>query len=191
MQSFASNLGLDSPDDVPGAVFPGGREINTWADPQDGGCYVAVDVEGKGRGINWASNGIFARLGKLDRAGNWVWMAGEKATGFAKPGQFYKPSEFSGIVEGCLFINDWNGQYRVYDKDTGLYVGNLFNDSFRGAIPDENLINIEFTDGHVYRHAATGEVYALAGDCSCTKLFRVTGLKDIERFAGTVSIDTR
>jgi hypothetical protein len=187
LQTSASNLGLDSPDDLPGAVFPGGSEVNTWVDPQDGGYYVCCDLGGKGRGINWASMGIFARIGKLDRAGNWLWMAGDKATGFARPGQFYKPSEFSGIAEGCLFINDWNGQYRIFDKDSGLYVGSLFNDAFRGAAFDENAIFIEFTDGQVYRHPATGETYALAGD-ACTKLYRVTGLKEIQRFQTTVAL---
>jgi hypothetical protein len=165
-----------------------GGENSLWFDPQDGGHYLAADVGGKGRGINWASNTIFARIGKMDRAGNWVWMTGDKAKGFAKPGQFYKVSEFSGIVEGCLFVNDWNGQYRIFDKDTGLYVGNLFNDAFRGAIPDENLINVEFTDGHVYRHPLTGEAYALGGDSACTRLYRVAGLKDIERFQTTVTL---
>jgi hypothetical protein len=28
--------------------------------------------------------------------------------------------------------------------------------------PDENLINIEFTDGNVHRRSASGEVYALS-----------------------------
>lgn len=173
---------------VVGGIGPSGREVNTWVDPQDGGYYLAVDVEGKGRGINWAANGIYARIGKMDRTGRWLWMAGTKATGFAKPGQFYKPGHFAGIVDDCPFVTDWNGQCRIYDKNTGLYVGTLFNDAFRGATPDENLISVEFNEGHVYRHAATGETYALAGDGECLKLFRVTGLNEIQRFQGTVSI---
>jgi hypothetical protein len=181
-------LGVTDEGPVAGPVGPSGREVNTWVDPQDGGYYLSVDVEGKGKGINWASNGIYARIGKMDRAGRWLWMAGDKATGFAKPGQFYKPGQFAGIVDDCLFVTDWNGQYRVYDKNTGLYAGTLFNDAFRGAAPDENLISVEFNEGHVYRHAATGEVYALAGDGECLKLFRVTGLGAIERFQGTVAL---
>ncbi len=43
-------------------------------------------------------------------------------------------------------------------------------------------------EGDLIRHPATGEIYALAGDGECLKLFRVTGLKDIERFQGTVSL---
>ena len=95
----------------------------------------------QGQGINWAANGIYARIGKMDRGGRWLWMAGDKATGFAKPGQFYKPGTFAGIVDGCLFVTDWNGQYRIFDKNSGLYVGTLFHDAFRGAAPDENLIS--------------------------------------------------
>jgi hypothetical protein len=181
-------LGVTDEGPVAGPVGPSGREVNTWVDPQDGGYYLSVDVEGKGKGINWASNGIYARIGKMDRAGRWLWMAGDKATGFAKPGQFYKPGQFAGIVDDCLFVTDWNGQYRIYDKNTGLYAGTLFNDAFRGAAPDENLISVEFNEGHVYRHPASGEVYALAGDGECLKLFRVTGLSAIERFQGTVSL---
>ena len=60
--------------------------------------------------------------------------------------------------------------------------------AFRGAAPDENLISVEFNEGHVYRHAVTGETFALAGDGECLKLFRVTGLKQIERFQGAISI---
>ena len=51
----------------------------------------------------------------------------------------------------------------------------------------QNAIFIEFTDGQVYRHPATGETYALAGD-ACTKLYRVTGLKEIQRFQTTVTL---
>ena len=171
-----------------GLVAPSGREVNTWVDPEDGGYYLCADVEGKGRGVNWSSHGVFARIGKMERTGRWIWMAGEKAAGFAKPGQFYKPGEFAGIVEGCLFVTDWNGQYRVYDKDRGLYAGTIFSDVYRGAPPDENQVLVEFNEGHVYRHPATGEVYALAGDGECLKLFRVTGLKKIERFRATVSL---
>jgi hypothetical protein len=40
----------------------------------------------------------------------------------------------------------------------------------------------------VCRHPRTGDAYALAGDSSCTKLFRVTGLKDVERFQTTVTV---
>jgi hypothetical protein len=181
-------LGVGDTAAGPGLIAPSGREVNTWVDPEDGGYYLSADVEGKGRGVNWASRGIFARIGKMDRSGHWIWLAGEKATGFAKPGQFYKPGEFAGIVEGCLFVTDWNGQYRIYDKDRGLYVGTIFSDVFRGARPDENQVLVEFNEGHVYRHPASGEIYALAGDGECLKLFRVTGLKEIERFQGTLSL---
>ncbi len=181
-------LGVDDAGEGLGLVAPSGREVNTWVDPEDGGYYLCADVEGKGRGVNWSSHGVFARIGKMERTGRWIWMAGEKAAGFAKPGQFYKPGEFAGIVEGCLFVTDWNGQYRVYDKDRGLYAGTIFSDVYRGAPPDENQVLVEFNEGHVYRHPATGEVYALAGDGECLKLFRVTGLKKIERFRATVSL---
>jgi len=181
-------LGPDDAGEGPGSIPPSGREVNTWVDPEDGGYFLVADVESKGKGIGWASDGIFARIGKLDRAGRWRWMAGDKATGFAKPGQFYKPGQFAGIVQGCLFVTDWNGQYRIYDKDRGLYAGTIFRDGYRGARPDANLVSVEFNEGHVYLHPATGEVYALAGDGECLKLFRVTGLKEIERFQGPVFI---
>ncbi len=186
--NFGLPLSVTDAAEGPGLIAPSGREVNTWVDPDGGGFYLCADAEGKGRGVNWASHGIFARIGKMDPSGRWIWMAGEKATGFAKPGQFYKPGEFAGIVDGCLFVTDWNGQYRIYDKDRGLYVGTIFSDVFRGAPPDENQVLVEFNEGHVYRHPTTGEVYALAGDGECLKLFRVTGLKEIERFQGTVSL---
>jgi len=164
LNTAASIVGLDDDD---GDIFPArpmGREINMWIDPDDGSYYYSVDMEGKGKGIGWASSGIFARIGRMTKAGTWRWLAGTKAMGFAKPGQFYKPGFFAGIVGDCLFITDWNGQMRIYDKNTGLYAGSLFSDGYRGPKLDENLISVELTEADVFTHPKTGDVYALAGD---------------------------
>ena len=132
LNSSLHNLGYDAPLDLPGAIYPGGREINLWTDPKDGSLYLACDLEGKGKGLGWAANGTFARIGRMTPQGEWRWMTGDKALGFAKPGQFYKPGEFAGVAKGCLFITDWVGQYRVYDTESGLYAGSLFADAAKG-----------------------------------------------------------
>ena len=188
--SAASNVPYDAPIDLPGAILPSGREINCWDDPADGGVYWEADVEGKGKGLGWASSGIFARIGKTDKQGNWVWMAGSKAMAFAKPGQFYKPGEFAGVVKGLLFLTDWNGQMRVWDKDTGLYAGSLFADGYRGPVPDENLISVEYNEAHVYVNRQNGQIYATGGDAEGMKLFRVTGVEQVERFSVPVTLGT-
>ncbi|HEY3375858.1 MAG TPA: FlgD immunoglobulin-like domain containing protein [Armatimonadota bacterium] len=188
LNSKMLNLPYDAPRDLPGAIYPGGREMNLWTDPQDGSLYLASDMEGKGKGLGWAASGIYARIGRLSPQGEWLWMTGEKALGFAKPGQCYKLGGFAGVAKGCLFINDWMGQYRVYDKDSGLYVGSLFADLCRGPKLDENVISVEFNEGHVYTHPKTGQIYALAGDSTGLKLFTVTGVEQIERFTGTVTL---
>jgi hypothetical protein len=100
---------------------------------------------------------IFSPAGRLLRTvgkaggraldGEW---AKRRSTAFARPGQFYKPAEFTGIVKGLLFDCDWNGQMRVWDKDTGLYAGSLFQDGYRGPVPDENLVEVEYTNAHVF-----------------------------------------
>lgn len=182
----ANKVGYDADGDIaPGQ--PTGREISTWVDPA-GNYYFAADIEGKGKGIGWAASGIFARIGKLGQDGQWRWEAGDKATGFAKPGQFYKPGCFTGLVKGCIALTDWNGQMRLFDAQTGLYVGSLFADGYRGVAPDENLISVEYTEGHIFTHPQTGQVYALAGDGEALKLYHVTGLDTLVRFQGTVQL---
>ncbi len=187
LNTSAAKVGYDDAGDIaPGK--PAGREISTWVDPDDGSYYFTADIEGKGKGIGWASSGIFARIGKMRKDGTWLWEAGDKATGFVKPGQFYKPGCYTGIVKGCICLTDWNGQMRIFDKATGLYVGSLFTDGYKGAAPDENLISVEFTEGHIFTHPKTGLVYALAGDGEAVKLYHVTGLEGITRFQGPVQL---
>ncbi len=159
-----------------------------WRDPEDGGYYHTGVVSGQTKGIGWASSTAFCRVGKADKEGNWIWRTGDKASGFAKPGQFYRMTNIAGLLEGCLFVCDINGQVRVLDKQTGLWVGNLFNDGYRGAIPDQNLIAVELTEAHVYRHPQTGLEYVIAGDGTGLKVYRVTGLRDVERFEGAVQL---
>ena len=185
--SSASNVPYDAPADLPGAMPAYGRTVNYWLDPDDGGLYQECDAEGMGKGINWASSGIFARIGKSDKQGNWLWMAGSKATAFVKPGQFYKPGEIAGIAQGLLFVTDWNGQIRVWDKDTGLYAGSLFVDGFKGPVPDENEVEIEYDTAHVYLNRQNGKVYATAVDVGL-KLYQVTGGDQVERFSAPVAI---
>ncbi len=184
----ASNVPYDAPLDLPGGMPPYGREISCMPDPDDGGIYWEADYEGKGKGLGWASSGIFARLGKTDKQGNWVWMASSKALAFAKPGQFYKPGEIAGIVKGLLFVTDWNGQMRVWDKDTGLYAGSLFADGYKGPMPNENLVAVEYNEAHAFLNRLNGQVYATAGDGEGMKIFRVNGVEEVERFTSPVTL---
>jgi len=188
--SSARKVGYTDMGDI-GPGTPSGREISTWVDHADGGYYYAADVEGKGKGIGWASSGIFARIGKMRKDGQWIWETGDKATGFVKPGQFYKPGCFTGIVKGCIGLTDWNGQMRLFDTTTGLYVGSLFSDGYKGATPDENMISVELNEGHLFTHPTTGQDYSLAGDGEGLKLFKVTGLNDITRFQGMVQLPAK
>jgi hypothetical protein len=183
----AANVGYDTANDTPGAIFPGGSEVSVFVDPEDGGYYYTADVAGKGKGIGWAASGIFARVGKMNKDGEWIWMAGEKANGFAKPGQFYKPSTYAGIVHGCIVQSDWSCELRAFDKDSGLYVGSFLDDSYRGKV-NPGSVQVELTEAHVFTHPGDGEDYALAGDGTGLRLFQLTGLKDIRRFTGTVTL---
>jgi len=171
-------------------IYPGGRNVNMLVDEYDGSYYLEADVEGiLGTGPDyWTKNGIFARLGKADQYGNWLWMVGEKAPGFVKPGQFYKIGNIAGISQDCLFVTDINGQVRVFDKDNGLYVGSLFSDSYKGVVPDENLNAIELNEAHAFTHPTTGGSYVVLGDCTGLKIFQVTGLTGIEKFSGVISV---
>ena len=184
----ATPVPYDEPLDTPGVMSPSGREINSMPDVTDGGMFWECDVEGKGKGLGWASSGIFARIGKTDPQGNWLWMAGTKATAFVKPGQFYKPGEFAGIAAGLLFVTDWNGQMRVWDKDTGLYAGSLFADGYKGPVPNENLISVEYNEAHAFLNRQNGQIYATAGDGEGMKLFRVTGADAVQRLTGAVTL---
>ena len=188
VNTAALNVPYDAPRDLPGLQMAVGRMVSYWVDPDDGGLYQTCDVEGKGKGLGWASSGIFGRIGKMDKQGNWIWMAGTKATAFAKPGQFYKPAEFAGIVKGLLFFTDWNGQMRIWDKDTGLYAGSLFADGYRGPVPDENLISVEYNEAHAYLNRQNGLIYATGGDAEGLKLYRVTGVEQVARFSTTVTL---
>ncbi len=168
-------------------VLPRGRETNMWTDAQ-GFRYLEADVEGKGTGIGWASSGIYAKIGKAAKQGHWIWRAGDKATTFAKPGQFYKPGNICGLEKGCLFVCDWNGQVRVWDTATGLYVGSLLGDAYRGVVPDENVIHVEFTEGHVFASARDNRLYLVAGDGDGTRLFSIEGVEEVKRWEQPVTL---
>ena len=175
-------IGLDQDGDV----YTGGRQVGIRVDPEDGGFYLAADMEGKGKGIGWAAAGIFARIGKADSNGKWIWMTGSKATGDSKPGQFCKPSQFMGIINGWLFVGDWNGQIRIFDKNTGLYAGSVLRENADNSPSDEYMMNVELTEGQVFRSRLDGNDYVVAGECCGQKVFQISGLDEIERFSAPV-----
>jgi photosystem II stability/assembly factor-like uncharacterized protein/sugar lactone lactonase YvrE len=148
-----------------------------------GNIYGTTEIMGHDKGIGWAAETMDVKVGKWDLKGNRIWRTGIKARGFAKPGQFYTGKGVDGILRGFVFFTDENGQSRVYNED-GLYAGSVpAEDAYRGAAPGPNVVNIEMCGARAVTDPKTDTDYYFAGDGAGLHVWRLKGLKHVERFA--------
>lgn len=156
---------------------------------ETGNVYGTTEVMGQDKGIGWASSTLDVKVGKWDLLGNLLWRVGTKAQGFAKPGQFYTGKGVDGVLKGFVFFTDENGQSRIYTDD-GLYAGSVpSSDPYRGQAIGPDAILVELCGARVFTHPRTGVGYYMAGDENGLHFWRLEGLKEIERFDTTVSVD--
>ncbi|MEI6518839.1 MAG: sugar-binding protein [bacterium] len=123
------------------------------------GGYNAAGLPGVGHGHDWE----FAQVTKYDPAtGKPIWHAGERADGFAAPGQTYCPTGPAGIINNYLFWCDENSLVHAWDVDHGLYVDTLLEDTMRGPVPNAYSVWVELFNTRIFRHPQTGKVYLMA-----------------------------
>ncbi len=136
-------------------------------------------------GINWAANNPYARVARFDSDGARRWVVGKKAKSIARPGEMYVPHTIAGITKGCVCVVDRNAQLRVFDQETGLYLGSLLKDIYVGPLPDEYtlILTHEWTCSWVGTDPKSQETYLVAGDYNGPRAYRLTGLEQVQRFS--------
>jgi hypothetical protein len=141
------------------------------------GGYNAAGLPGVGHGHDWE----FVQLTRYDpRTGQPVWHAGERAPGFASPGQIYCPSIPAGTLGPYLYWTDENSLVHVWDKQHGLYAGTLLEDGSRGVEPTPYTVWVELFNSRVFKHPRSGKTYLLAAS-DAIHVYEVTGLDDPPR----------
>ena len=149
------------------------------------GGYNAARLPGVGHGADWE----FVQLTRYDpRTGLPVWHAGERAPGFAAPGQIYCPSIPAGTLGSYLYWTDENSLIQVFDKERGLYAATLLDDVTRGDHPTPYTVWVELFNSRVLRHPRTGRTCLLAAS-DAIHLYEVTGLDSPpQRFSGAFTV---
>jgi hypothetical protein len=157
----------------------------TYTDEQ-GNVYCVYQQMGvRDIGINWAANNPIARVARFEKDGTPRWVIGKKAKSIARPGEMYVPHTIAGITKGCVCVVDRNAQLRVFDQDTGLYLGSILKDIYIGPLPDEYtlILTHEWTCSWVGTDPKTKETYLVAGDYNGPRAYRLTGLEKVARFS--------
>ena len=147
------------------------------------GVYNQIGV--RDVGINWGANNPLARVARFEADGTPRWIVGKKAKSIARPGEMYVPHTIAGFAKGCVCVVDRNAQLRVFDQDTGLYLGSLLKDIYVGPMPDEYtlILTHEWTCSWVGTDPKTKQTYLVAGDYNGPRAYRLTGMEQVARFA--------
>jgi hypothetical protein len=149
------------------------------------GGYNAAGLPGVGHGHDWE----FAQVTKYDPAtGKPIWHAGERADGFAAPGQTYCPTGPAGIINNYLFWCDENSLVHAWDVNNGLYVDTLLEDTARGPVPNAYTVWVELFNTRIFRHPQTGKVYLMAAS-DAIHVYEVLGTDvKVVPFQGTFTL---
>jgi hypothetical protein len=149
------------------------------------GGYNAADLPGVGHGHDWE----FAQVTKYDqKTGRPLWFMGERAPGFAAPGQMYCPTGPTGVIGDYLFWNDENSLVHAWDIQHGLYVDTLLEDVSRNPTPSPYTVWVELFNTRIFRHPADGKVYLLAAS-DAIHVYEVLGTdQKLARFSGEFTL---
>jgi hypothetical protein len=135
------------------------------------GGYNAAGLPGVGHGRDWE----FAQVTKYDQmTGRPLWHCGERAAGFAAPGQMYCPTGAAGVIGEYLFWTDENSLVHAWDLQHGLYVGTVLEDTMRNPTPNPYTVWVELFNTRVFRHPKDGKVYLLAAS-DAIHVYELTG----------------
>ena len=149
------------------------------------GGYNAAGLPGVGHGHDWE----FSQVTKYDqKTGKPLWFMGERAPGFAAPGQMYCPTGPTGVIGDYLFWNDENSLVHAWDLQHGLYVDTLLEDGSRNPVPDPYTVWVELFNSRVFRHPADGKVYLMAAS-DAIHVYEVLGTdQKLQRFGGEFTL---
>ncbi|MCM8785771.1 MAG: hypothetical protein NC827_04275 [Candidatus Omnitrophica bacterium] len=152
---------------------------------KDKNIYISGIIDGPSKGIGWASNTKDAYLAKLSPEGKKIFKVGEKATSFAKPGQFYRCINIGGFIDDFVFVVDVNGQDRIFTKD-GLYVDSILKDTYRGPSPDAYTLWVEHFLSQEFK-GKDGKNYLVAGS-DAVHIYEIKGLENVKKIEGKIVV---
>ncbi len=170
--------------------------VGNWVDPQ-GNLFTchnekkARDGSGPFGTAREASGYAANHFAKWTPDGKLAWVVGRHAPGNDWPeGHARSLFRIDGGAHGCIAVNDVaESKLHVWDHD-GLWVGRLFeNPVTNGEIPPAayNICNENF-GGTFYIHPGTKQTYFLAGGDNASVLYRITGLENLQRQSGTLTL---
>lgn len=149
----------------------------------EGNIYVSGIIDGASKGIGWASNTKDAWLAKYSPEGKVIYKVGRKATGFAKPGEFYRCINIGGFIDDFVFVVDVNGQDKIWTKD-GLYVDSLLEDIYRGPLPSPYTLWVEHFNSNIFK-GKDGKAYFVAGS-DAIHIWEIKGLENVKKIEGKI-----
>lgn len=159
-----------------------------WHTP-DGGVVGNADAPGSDpRGLDHSSHLSEVYAFRLDRDGKLLWRSGKKASGLAKPGEFYgRACGLGGPLTADYFqFPDEGGQDLVYSND-GLFVGKLLIDGWTG-VRNEYTVACEHFNTCVYQNQVNKRWYMTAGGDGYANLWEIVGLDTIKRMKAEITV---
>jgi hypothetical protein len=135
-----------------------------WLDEKNGAIFVNYHVGGPDEGVDYGSITMDCKIEKFSATVQLLWRNGKKAKGYAGPGEFYRTTSIAGDAKGRLFVEDMNGQARVFDMRTGVFVADVLEDAYRGNFAGPNVDWMERANAsRTFTHPQTGRDYSLSG----------------------------
>jgi hypothetical protein len=128
------------------------------------------------------------RIVKYSSDGKMLWKVGRKARGLKdKPGEFMSAPGFLGIVDGVVYILEYEGKVDTYTDD-GLYLATLLNSGHTGKVGPYSNWGENFF-GSVVKDNVTKKTYVTVNTHNyCLPVFEVVGLDRIMRFSGQIEV---
>lgn len=167
-----------------------------------GNLFAAYDTDMQtkpfGQGF-WSNRSGYNKIAKWDKAGKLRWAVGRhSAVQDPAPGEAKYLWRITGVVGGCVVVNDMdNGMQHVWDSD-GLWVGRLLDHPVEGGAAPASAYRLhggenfggslfEVTDAVPVPGCKTGDVLFFLST-NCNPVYRITGWDQFVRGSGEVVV---
>ena len=174
LKDYLESKGIDLKDDLEGWLAYGKRLDS------DGNMYFVLQ-----KGASCAPDDV--RIAGFAKDGRLLWEVGRKAKGLKdRPGEFVSSHGFLGIIDGIVFVLEYEGQADLYTTD-GLYLATLLQGVKGKEGPYANYGGENFF-GDVIK-GDDGNIYFMI-NCHnyVVPIFRLENRETIKRFSSPVTV---